>query len=259
MKNNIWFVVIAYNPQKKDIDTLLDLLRGQSVLIVDNSPDHTWIQKRDVHTILNAKNSGFAGGVNQGISYALGKGADWVGILNQDISFSKAELKDFISFLFQTKARIVGPIAGALDRKRWTTILGNVPENNFDYITASFIGIHKDVIRKIGYFHEKYFMYYEDVDFCVRAARAGFLMEQKAFPSFGHDESSSLGRGSARHNYYLTRNHLLLVERLAPWRVKLYELVRSPKTTWEFLKDKNTGGLLGLKDYIFRRFGPFSL
>ena len=136
-------------------------------------------------------------------------------------------------------------------------LLDSKKSNQFDYITASFIVIHREVVNKIGYFYEKYFMYYEDVDYCIRADKNGFSMKKISIDSFRHKESSSLGKNSKAHNYYLARNHMLLVERLAPLSVKLYEFIRLPKTLYEFYSTKNSGALDGMRDYLFRKFGKY--
>ncbi len=257
MRNNIWAVIITYNPDIQQLRKLLEVLTRNNVVIVDNSENHDSIRTLSVDKILNETNTGFAKGVNQGLEYCLNKGAAWVIVLNQDILFKRAELDNFCDHLLRTSAKILGPVAGILDTKRWTTILDS-KSNNIDYITASFIAIHKDVVDKIGLFYEKYFMYYEDVDYCIRAKKFNFSLEKVNFRSFMHNESSSLGKNSIKHNYYLARNHLLFVERLAPIRVKLYELIRLPKTIYEFYTAKNKGGILGIKDYFLRKFGEFS-
>jgi GT2 family glycosyltransferase len=257
MKNNIWFVIVAYNPIVKDIRTLLKTLLDYNVLIVDNSPDHSYLRQLKVNKIENARNTGFAGGVNQGIRYCLERNADWIVILNQDISFARRDIHYFTAELSSINTGIVGPIGGKLDSNRWTTILEN-KESDIDYLTASFIAIHKHVISRIGFFYEEYFMYYEDVDFCIRAKQQKIPLRQISMASLGHDESSSLGKNSLRHNYYLARNHLLFVERLAPFRVKLYELARLPITLYGSYRENNRGEFLGIRDYLLRRFGLFN-
>ena len=97
------------------------------------------------------------------------------------------------------------------------------------------MAIHKRVIEKIGYFYEPYFMYYEDADLCVRAKNAGFPLKKLNGAGIEHSDRPVWGKGSRIHEYYLARNHLWFVWRLAPWNVKLYELIRLPKTLLEFL------------------------
>ena len=42
------------------------------------------------------------------------------------------------------------------------------------WVSGSFMSIGKEVLNKIGFFNEKYFMYFEDSEFCHRAKEGGF-------------------------------------------------------------------------------------
>ncbi|MFZ5845239.1 MAG: glycosyltransferase family 2 protein, partial [Patescibacteria group bacterium] len=159
-----------------------------------------------------------------------------------------------VKILKDSQPGIVGPFAGSLNPRRWTTI---VPSKRADYISGSCIGIHREVIEKVGYFYEPYFLYYEEVDLCLRAKKQGFLLRWLPIKEISHEESVSLGKGSFLHQYYLSRNHLLFVERQAPFRVKLYEFLRLPKTIYEHYVRKEWGALAGIIDYFLRRFGPY--
>jgi hypothetical protein len=55
-------------------------------------------------------------------------------------------------------------------------------------------------------------------------------------------------------NYYLARNHLLFVERNAPFSVQLRETLRLPKTLWEHFKKGDRSALKGIKDYLLRKY-----
>jgi len=43
-----------------------------------------------------------------------------------------------------------------------------------DYISGCAMMIRRRVFEKIGLFDERYFLYFEDADFCLRAKKAGF-------------------------------------------------------------------------------------
>jgi GT2 family glycosyltransferase len=43
-----------------------------------------------------------------------------------------------------------------------------------DWVSGASMMIRREVFEKIGLLDERYFMYYEETDFCLRAARAGF-------------------------------------------------------------------------------------
>jgi hypothetical protein len=49
-----------------------------------------------------------------------------------------------------------------------------------DWVTGAFMLIQRDLFQKVGYFDENYFLYYEDMDFCLQAKRLGW--ESYYFP-----------------------------------------------------------------------------
>ncbi len=101
--------------------------------------------------------------------------------------------------------------------------------------------------------YESYFMYYEDVDFCVRARRAGYPLYSVKIPGIMHEEKG--WKNNNNQEYYLARNHLLFVERLAPMWLKTHEILRLPKTYYEHMSKKEYGAAAGVRDYLLRRFG----
>ncbi|MEK7129768.1 MAG: glycosyltransferase family 2 protein [Patescibacteria group bacterium] len=224
---SIWFVVVTFHPEKKALGALRKVLDGWPTVVINNS----------------SKNIGFGGGANVGMRYAMERGADWVVILNQDIAMTKEAVKELCERLKGLPAGIAGPFAGTLDPKRWTTIM---PANgsrvkpgmtkNVEYISGACMAIHRKVIERVGYFYEPYFMYYEDADLSVRARRHGFPLVHLSVKGITHIEHPVWEKGSRRHEWFLSRNHLLFVLRLAPWQVKLHEIVRLPKTIAEYLQ-----------------------
>lgn len=207
MKNAIRFVFVLFQPTEEERRRAWDV-------VVDNTQN----------------NRGYGAGANIGIKEALDKGAEWVVICNQDIVLTKKDIGKLKKTLHDSNPRIVGPEAGSFDKKRWSTKL--TAGGSIDYISGSCMAIHKKVIEKIGYFYEPYFLYYEDADFSVLAKKAGFPLRHVALSGYKHDHNSASGR---MKEYYLARNHLLFVLRNAPWSVKLYELLRLPKTLLEYI------------------------
>lgn len=47
-------------------------------------------------------------------------------------------------------------------------------EREVGWVSGNFMVIRQDVINKIGLLNEKYFMYFEDTDYCYKAKQAGF-------------------------------------------------------------------------------------
>ena len=82
--------------------------------------------------------------------------------------------------------------------------------------------VKKEVFEKIGFFDEKYFLYLEDMDFCVRTLKAGFkiLFEPKAI-IWHKNAGSAGGSGSVLQDYFITRNRLIFAFKYANLRTKL--------------------------------------
>jgi len=254
MKQKIVFIIVAYYPDKRIFRRLLQTINAYPTIIVDNGAVGE-VKLPNVEILRNLRNIGYGAGANVGILKALTEGGNWMVILNQDIVISKKDVKKFISQLKIARPGIMGIVQGVLDSRRWTTILDEKAVGQI-YVSGSLIAIHRDVINEVGFFYEKYFLYYEDTELCIRAKNAGFTLNSISLPSFKHKESQTLGRVSYEHQYYLARNHLLFVERCAPWNIKLYELIRLPKTIVDHIKNNERGSYRGVLDYLLRRFGP---
>lgn len=251
--NGVWFIIVAYKADKNALKRLLSAVKDFPVVVVSN--DNTAYRRvipGDYKEINNSENMGYGGGANVGMRHALSRNAEWVVVLNQDLALSSKSAKALVTKLTSLPSGIAGPFTGGLDRRRWTAMM---PSRRTAYISGSCIAIHRNVIETVGYFYEPYFLYYEEVDYCVRARYLGFPIKQLRLRDIAHKETKTLGKGSFLHVYYLARNHLLFVARQAPIVVKIYELLRLPKTVYEHVIRKEYGALVGLHDYVFRHFG----
>jgi GT2 family glycosyltransferase len=59
---------------------------------------------------------------------------------------------------------------------------------------------------------EEYFLYYEDVDWCIRVRRAGYKCVLVPLSHVWHKVSSTNKEGSPSYIYYHTRNALMLAK-----------------------------------------------
>src|SRR4029077_10835849 len=65
-------------------------------------------------------------------------------------------------------------------------------------------------------FDEQYFFTFEDLDFCLKARRAGFTTILAGEAVVYHEGGQSLGARSPRRFYYAARNHLRLARQVHP-------------------------------------------
>lgn len=185
---------------------------------------------------------GYARGVNKGLIKALKDKAEIFVILNPDLSLKKisgrkllapAEFFDIWGFAMkQKKAFYYG---GEIDEWRMSGgLIIKKPKKRFvdrDFVSGSLICIKKAVIDKIGFWDEKYFLYYEEVDYCFKARQEGFKIGIDSKSLYEHFELSE--DNNQLKDYYLKKNRLRFLHKYGTISQKLYELIRLPKTIFE--------------------------
>jgi len=202
-------------------------------------------QKKVVVIDNSQKNLGFAAGNNVGLKKALVEKADAVLLLNQDTVVDKA----FLAGLLANPADIVGPVIKFKRDGKWLFDFGgkinwwfgrtkhiesdlilSTRYSNPDYISGCAMLIRRPVLEKIGLLDESYFLYFEDVDFCLRAAKAGLKIDIEPQSQIVHRLAAKKSPSSRR---YLIASHWWFINRWLPaWRrplAWLYWLVISVK------------------------------
>ena len=91
-----------------------------------------------------------------------------------------------------------------------------------DFASGSLMVIKRKVIKKIGYFDESYFMYYEDVDYCLRAKKAGFKIGIDNKTLYEHFESG----GAQDRKQLLDKARDIFFERYSTIPQKIYKLLQ---------------------------------
>lgn len=147
-------------------------------------------------------NRGYAAGVNIGMRKALSDNCELLIVANPDISLEGITAADLLEgekhfAILGLAMKMHGKVyfGGEIDKWRLSGgLITEKPKNRFsktDFVSGSLMIIKKEVIDRIGYFDEKYFMYYEDVDFCYRARKAGFKVGIDSERIYEHFEISS--------------------------------------------------------------------
>ena len=104
------------------------------------------------------------------------------------------------------------------------------------YLHGAAIMLKREAIGKAGLMPEAYFLYYEELDWCVSLRRAGYeLWYEPRFTVF-HKESQSTGQSSPLRTYYMTRNRMLFAQR----NLRGTERILSLLYQWTFVVPKNT-------------------
>ena len=175
---------------------------------IDQSLDNlnAWVEKKkDARfTIIHEnENKGFAFANNIGIKYSLkNEDCDYLWILNNDIVIEKESLTELIRFhkneennnklgfvgsklMDYTNQDIIQNIGGTFNKWTGYSILKGMGEKDssqyeninidIDYVVGAAMFCNYSLIKKIGLMPEDYFLYYEDIDWCLSAQKAGYI------------------------------------------------------------------------------------
>lgn len=97
-------------------------------------------------------------------------------------------------------------------------------------------------------------MYYEDVDLCLRAQKAGLEIWYVPQAKIWHVSSASAVIGSNLADYFVARNRMLVGLQYAPFRTKLALI----KQSFRLLFTGRPWQKTGIRDFYLRKFGKAS-
>lgn len=223
------------------------------IIVDNNSQDETIekIKKiqnstKQVSLIINNKNVGFAQAVNQGINKSFD--SKYVLLLNPDTIVYKNAITRLIECSKKNNAGICGGstfskqgdengsyfrfpniFVGIFDftnfrklcsKDKWhkyfyylDSINTRPKEFPVDVVTGGFMLVKKSTIDIIGQLDEKFFMYLEDVDYCLRARKAGINIYHSTTSKITHiGGASSSNKDKIRHSSWLKSRKLYFLK-----------------------------------------------
>ncbi|MBT3442419.1 MAG: glycosyltransferase family 2 protein [Flavobacteriaceae bacterium] len=238
-----------YNLTSKCIDSLnKSNYKNFKIILVDNEySEKSLIELKNKHKELivfkEKNNLGFASGNNIGIRYALENDYDYIMLLNNDTEVTenfilplveRMEKNLFLAAVqplilnFSNKS-IIWNAGGKLNKflGLTSTRLNNnklnssiVFDDYTDWISGCCILIKSEILTKVGLLDEKFFNYYEDVDWSLRMKNLGYdLGFVKESIIYHHGSSSSKNKKtkegviSSKIHYFNIRNHILLLKK----------------------------------------------
>lgn len=237
-------ILVNYNGKKYNdtcIRSVLDnTVKEQiQVVIVDNASTDgslevlrdTWGQNKQVHIIALEKNYGFSRANNEGIRWSMKQGIEHFLLLNNDTETEKDTVERMLSCHQKTRGIVVPKIYYA-DRRDIVWYAGgyftpvilkavqrglNQPDRKqFDqseecgFANGCAMLLSKEIVDRIGYLDERFFLYYEDTEYSIRAVRSQISIWYCAEAVVYHKvNGSTAGNEKPANAYYITRNWLL--------------------------------------------------
>ncbi len=235
-------------------------------------------------------NLGYAGGNNYGLKHSLGEKFDYTVLLNNDVILPKDILTKLISiaekdlkigllapkmyfaegyefhkdrYKKEDLGKVIWYAGGFIDWDNVYSIHRGVDEVDrgqydqeeiVDAANGACLVIRNKVIADIGFLRDKYFMYWEDTEYCVRAKKAGWKVVYTPETCLWHKVSSSSAIGSNLNDYFLTRNRLDFGLRYAPLKTKISLI----KESLRLLVKGRHWQKIGVRDFYLGRWAKGS-
>ncbi len=221
MKPDLSIIIVNFNTKDLIKDCVESIRKNCSlnveIIVVDNNSQDGSVEaimKLGVVAIFNKGNFGFAKANNQGIKIAK---SEYVFLLNSDTLIKKGSLEKILTFAkAHPDAGVVGPRLffkdGSLQNSclRFPTI-GNAikeywfgekglfdkyaPKGKSPVVVDSLVGaaflMTPAALKKVGGLDERYFFYFEDIDYCRKVKRAGLKVYYLPEAEIIHFEGAS--------------------------------------------------------------------
>lgn len=290
-------VVLTYNQRQLAFRCLDYVVRLEypadrlDVIVVDNkssdgTPEAIRDRYRTMPVLKTGENLGYAGGNNVGLQHVLELGADYALILNQDAVVAPDMLLALLIVAEQEPdVGLLGPKVYHLEEPRYLQSAGIMldsclrphirGEDEFDRgqfesiaecdaLAGCALFTSRRVIEEVGLLDPRFFMYHEEIDWCLRAKAAGFRNLYVPTARAWHPKPQLNGANEAFKTYYMTRNHYLLLSKHGAGVLPVAQITRknlvwllnwtlNPK--WRHVRQKRNALFKGLVDAALRRYG----
>lgn len=239
----VFIIILNWNGLKDTLECLdsvykLDY-RNFEVIVVDNASSESpakAISGGYPRTILieNSENTGYTGGNNVAMRYAMAHNADYMWLLNNDAvveadTLSKivesAESSDHIGLVSPTVYYYDDPgkwqFAGSY--MDWETFSLVGPDLAAEEVGKEFqcgdniclwgtaLLIKRSMVEKAGYLKEEYFAYWEDTEYSLRGMAHGFQNRLCASAKIFHKAPLDRVSKGEHFYYFMQRNRMLML------------------------------------------------
>jgi len=267
----------------------------ERIVVVDNSADDALAPELasvapEVRVVRAPENLGYAGGGNLGMRAALAEGAEVVLLLNNDARLVPGA--DAAARACLAGDARIGVVGGRIRTREdparlwlaWGDVTfgpsfvrlqgADVPDGppwdavrDVDWVAGCALWFPRRALGELGLLDERLFAYHEEVEWCLRARRAGWrvVYEPAAIVSHTGRGSSGTPASIAIRKYFAARNALLVAARHGRTGERLVHALAvagqlAAEVVWHGVRGTARGTrwkLRGVRDAILGRRPPF--
>lgn len=254
----IYAVILNWNGYNDTVECIKSLCQVKpisqtlQIIVLDNGSENDEGKKLkamfpEIHLIQEDKNTGFCAGNNIAIRYCLmQKDCQYILLINNDVVVERDFLIYLIRYLDIHANSVVSPKINCYLRPHIIQTLGgriflggakNIGKNKKsecfsqishpDFLSGTCFMARREIVERVGFFNEKYFAYFEDADWCLRARKLGYELTVIPDSIIYHRHSQStkktffkiflISRNSvyfARKNFYGARKYTFIINSL---------------------------------------------
>ena len=240
----ICVVLVNYNGKKYNEACIASILKSQckeklEIVVVDNAStdgsmgklEELYAGTENVHLLYLKENYGFSKANNEGIRWALDKKCKYILLQNNDTIIEPGAIGEMVSLQCRTGHIIVpkilyadrpdiiwcagGELSGLLKKPKHTGA-GQIDRGQFNkegrctFANGCCILLSDQIIEKLGLLDERFFLYYEDTEYSMRAEKHDIEISYCGQAVVYHKVNGSTGGNDNPVNaYYITRNWLM--------------------------------------------------
>lgn len=215
----IYGVVVWYNPDEQMKENISSYIKYiDKLIIIDNSSSiNTYPKDKKIEYVFNNENLGISKALNMAAKICLKDKVKWLLTLDQDTVLNKECFLMFKDVVNNTDTRKIGIITP------WHNTKLDVikPSDDIDYpldVMTSGNLVNVDVLKKLGFFNEDFFIDGVDIEYGLRLNSNGYKIMRNNTVEIIHslgdiNYHNFLGKKLLSHNhnylrqYYMARNY----------------------------------------------------
>jgi len=292
-------IIVNWNNLKDTLACIESVIQSTypnlSIIVVDNASKDdpgTMIQSMhpQVRMLQMNSNRGFTGGNNAGLQFAIQQNARYAFLLNNDAEVNRNTIHQLTVYMestpdicaaapiieYHSQPGTIWSAGGRIDPHQATATMqgtntwdqGQFGETPYpvDFATGCALMVRLSVVDKLGGLDDRFFMYYEEVEWCQRLRSQGDSIHIIPNARVWHKISPEARNESPFVHYLMTRNRLLWI-RCAKFgfgtyiRVLVFHNLRtllswSIRPRWKYKRDQRDAMLIALRDALLNRYGP---
>jgi hypothetical protein len=246
------FIIDNSNDKSKQNWFVKQLSANNDHVVIVNESEFDIVKTRNKVTVINAKNRGFAAANNIVLRQIISaKGYDYVWLLNNDTIVREDTLRQYTNAFQITsknkKLGILGCVLVYASQPEVIQAVGGIyykflgtskhvcdgqkietyrqeEKKRIDYPVGASMLISPDFLSDVGVMEESYFLYFEELDWCIRARKKGWAIDYAPDIFIQHKAGQTIGgknslkkRSSEISDYYFYRNRLIFSKKYTPF------------------------------------------